>query len=135
MIRKATNEDYIHIVRAIQNKHISYITTAHVKQDIYDGKMFVMIVNEKIVAILSLTYDKDYNYYAMKRLCILNKKNCGKGYAREMLAYVSKQTTKKVGCTPWIDNGAMRHILEGIGFKLEYIFNTCWCFYSKNSAS
>lgn len=90
-----------------------------------------MVIDNKIIAILSLVYDNDYNYFAMKRLCILNKKNCGKGYAREMLAYVSARVNNKIGCTPWIDNNAMRHMLETLGFKLEYIFNEHWCFYSK----
>jgi len=130
-IRKATATDYIHIVRSIQNKGIEYITTAHVKADIENGNQFVMVNGEKIVAILSLVYDTDYNYYAMKRLCVMNKKNQGKGFAKAMLAYVSEQTTEKVGCTPWVDNGAMRHTLEKLGFSLEYIFEKKWCFYSK----
>ena len=131
MIRKANNNDYIRIVRVIQNKHINYITPAHVKEDIKNNRMFVMIIDEKIVAILSMVFDNDYKYYAMKRLCVLNKKNRGKGYARELLQFVSLQARGKVGCTPWIDNNAMRHILESMGFKLEYIFDECWCFYSK----
>ena len=132
-IRKATNNDYIRIVRSIQNKKIDYITPAHVKEDIANNRQFVMVDNEKVVAILSLVYDTNYNYYAMKRLCVMNKKNQGKGFAKAMLAYVSKQTTEKVGCTPWIDNGAMRHTLEKLGFGLEYIFEKKWCFYSKTA--
>ena len=131
-IRRAINADYIKIVRAIQNKHIEYITPAHVKEDIALGRQFVMMDGEKVIAILSLVYDADYGYFAMKRLCVLNKKNNGKGYAQMMLRVVSGQANGKVGCTPWIDNGAMRHTLEKLGFTLEYVFSEKWCFYSKN---
>ena len=130
-IRRAVNADYIKIVRAIQNKHIDYITPAHVREDIALGRQFVMIDNEKVIAILSLVYDADYGYFAMKRLCVTNKKNKGKGYAQMMLSAVSGQASGKVGCTPWADNGAMRHTLEKLGFSLEYIFSEKWCFYSK----
>ena len=132
-IRKAINADYIKIVRAIQNKGIEYITPAHVKEDISLGRQFVMMDNNKVIAILSLVYDAEYGYFAMKRLCITNKQNRGKGYAQMMLEYISTQVRGKVGCTPWIDNGAMRHTLEKLGFSLEYIFAEKWCFYSKNN--
>ena len=130
-IRRAINADYIKIVRAIQNKGIAYITPAHVREDIALGRQFVMMDQEKVIAILSLVYDADYGYFAMKRLCIPNKKNRGKGYAQMMLKVVSDQASGKVGCTPWADNGAMRHTLEKLGFSLEYIFSEKWCFYSK----
>ncbi len=132
-IRGAINADYIKIVRAIQNKGIEYITPAHVKEDISLGRQFVMMDNNKVVAILSLVYDAEYGYFAMKRLCVTNKQNRGKGYAQMMLKHVSAQANGKVGCTPWIDNGAMRHTLEKLGFSLEYVFAEKWCFYSKNN--
>lgn len=132
-IRRAVNADYIKIVRAIQNKGIEYITPAHVKEDISLGRQFVMMDNDKVVAILSLVYDAEYGYFAMKRLCVTNKQNRGKGYAQMMLKHVSAQANGKVGCTPWIDNSAMRHTLEKLGFSLEYVFAEKWCFYSKNN--
>ena len=132
-IRRAINADYIKIVRAIRNKGIEYITPAHVKEDISLGRQFVMMDNNKVVAILSLVYDAEYGYFAMKRLCVTNKQNRGKGYAQMMLKHVSAQANGKVGCTPWIDNGAMRHTLEKLGFSLEYVFAEKWCFYSKNN--
>ena len=131
-IRRAINSDYIKIVRAIQNKGIEYITPAHVKEDISLGRQFVMIDNNKVIAILSLVYDAEYGYFAMKRLCVTNRKNNGKGYAQMMLKVVSGQASGKVGCTPCKDNGAMCHTLEKLGFSLEYIFSEKWCFYSKN---
>lgn len=134
-IRKANQNDYIHIVRSIQNKKISYITAAHIKEDINNGRQYVMTDdNEKVIAILSIIYDNDYHYYAMKRLCVPNKKNRGKGYAKEMIQFVSNSVNDKVGCTPWIENAAVRHTLEKLGFHLEYIFSEKWCFYSKEQA-
>lgn len=132
-IRKSTKEDYISIIRSIQNKGLSYITPSLIKRDIELDRQYIM-TNDcgKIVAICSLVYDHDYNYYAIKRLCIPNKKNRGKGYAQKMLAFMSKQTSAKVGCTPWSDNKAMIKMLTKLGFTLEYIFNEKWCFYSKN---
>lgn len=132
-IRKATASDVIGIIRAIQNKKIDYITPAHVREDVALGRQYVMVENGKVVAMLSLVWDKDYNYYSMKRLLIPNRKNKGKGYAQMMLQFVSMEAHGKVGCTPWIDNGAMRHMLEKLGFSLEYIFATKWCFYSKKA--
>ena len=132
-IRKATTSDITNIIRAIQNKKIDYITPAHVHEDVALGRQYIMIENGKIIAMLSLVWDNDYSYYAMKRLLIPNRKNNGKGYAQMMLQYVSMQAKGKVGCTPWADNGAMRHMLEKLGFSLEYIFEVKWCFYSKKA--
>ena len=134
-IRKADAFDFARIVRCIQNKHISYITPEHVRWDVIFGRQYIMENDKgKIVAMLSLVWDDSNNYWAMKRLCVPNKRNQGKGYAQEMLKYVSAQVPgEKVGCTPWVDNGAMRHTLEKLGFQLEYIFSEKWCFYSKNT--
>lgn len=132
-IRKAIDSDYIKIVRTIQNKKIDFITPAHVKKDISLGQQFIMVDNNKVIAILSLVYDANYNYFAMRRLCIPNKRNNGKGYAKMMIEYVSSQANGKVGGTPWVDNLVARHLLEKLGFSLEYIFAEKWCFYSKNN--
>ena len=134
-IRKSTKEDYISIVRSIQNKGLDYITPALIKKDIELGRQYVMTNDRnKIVAMLSLVEEPNYNYFSMKRMCVPNKKNRGRGYAKMMLDYVSQQTTKKVGCTPWTDNKPMRKMLVDAGFTLEYIFNGHWCFYSREVA-
>ena len=132
-IRKATMNDYIKVIRTIQNKHISYITPKHVLNDVTMNQLYIMVDDDtnKVVATLSLVWDPQYKYYALKRLCIPNNKNRGKGLAQKMLAFVADQATEKVGCTPWVDNGAMCHTLEKLGFQLEYIFEEKWCFYSK----
>ena len=131
VIRQATQTDYIHIVRAIQNKHISFITPAHIKEDIKNNRQYVLAENNHIIGIISLVYDPIYKYYAIKRLCILNKKNNGKGYGKMLLSYLATLPLNNIGCTPWIDNYKMKHLLETLGFKLQYIFDEKWCFYLK----
>ena len=81
--------------------------------------------------MISLVWDSEYGYYAMKRLCIPNKRNSGKGFAQMMVKYICSSVQGKVGCTPWSSNTPMRHLLEKQGFMLEYIFSEKWCFYSK----
>lgn len=130
-IRKAVASDLKKIVNGVRVKGLDYITPMHVREDILKDRQFVLVDNGKIIAILSLVEDHTFHYYAMKRLLILNKKNYGKGYAQALLQYVSTQAPGKVGCTPWVNNGAMRHMLEKLGFSLEYIFEEKWCFYSK----
>lgn len=131
MIRKATAHDYKKIALALYNKKIPYITAAHSKEDIKNNRQYVIEEEGKIIAIVSIVYDAQYNYYAIKRLCVLNKKNNGKGYAFQLLSYCAALSFPKIGCTPWSDNQAMRHMLNKLNFKLEYIFNEKWCFYSK----
>lgn len=133
-IRKACNSDYVKIIRAIQNKGIAYITPKHIREDIDKNRQYVMIDKGKVISILSLVYDSKYDYYAMKRLCVTNRKNHGKGYAQKMIETISNSVNGKVGCTPWADNAPMRHTLEKLGFRLEYVFREKWCFYSKRSA-
>ena len=132
-IRKANQTDYIHITRSIQNKHIAQITPSLIKSDIQHSRLYVMTENNKIVGSVSFVYDDKYNYYAIKRLCIYNKKNHHKGYAFKLLQFVSKIKVNKIGCTPWEDNYAMKHMLEKLGFSLQYIFDEKWCFYLKET--
>ena len=131
MIRKATAHDYKSIAMALNNKKIPYITAAHAHEDIKNNRQYVLEENGKIIGIISIVYDSQYKYYAMKRLCILNKKNNGKGYAFQLLSYCAALPYTKIGCTPWTDNEPMKHMLTKLNFQLEYIFNDKWCFYSK----
>lgn len=132
IITKAVEADYIHILRAMQNKHIEYISMQQIRIDIYNSCMYKCVDNGKIIAILSVVWDKTYNYYAIKRLCILQKKNRGKDITELFIDYIIGKYSGKIGCTPWVDNSAMRHILEKKGFVLEYIFSEKWCFYSRS---
>ena len=127
-----TVEEIQKIERAVALKKLSYCTTAQVASDyyVYD-RLYVVVEGEKLLAILSLVEEKEYGYTAVKRLCILNKKNCGKGIARFALREVQRMVKGRIGGTPWSDNQKMCHLFESEGFKLQYVFNGRWCFYMK----
>lgn len=128
-IRRAKNSDFA-AINLILKSDIDYITPRHIGNDIKEKRLFVGIENENVIAILSLVPEMEYHYTAMKRLLVAEGYH-GKGYAQQMIDYMSKQTKGVIGCTPWIDNAAMRHTLEKLNFHLEYIFNEKWCFYVK----
>lgn len=127
-----TVEEIQKIERAVALKKLSYCTSAQVASDyyVYD-RLYVVVEREKILATLSLVEEKEYGYTAVKRLCILNKKNCGKGIARFALHEVQKVVKGRIGGTPWVDNAPVRHLFETEGFVLQYVFNEKWCFYMK----
>lgn len=130
MIRKSTISDMKTIMAIVAEKQIAYITPELVKADIENSRQFVMIENGEPIAIISVVYDNDFSYYAMKRLCVLNPNYHGVAY--KMIGYITEcMKGEKIGCTPWDDNYTMKHILNKLGFALEYKFAEKWCFYSK----
>lgn len=129
IIRRAKSTDFA-AINLILKSEINYITLRHVEEDIKQKRLFVGIEDGNIIAILSLVPEIEYNYTAMKRLLVAEDYK-GHGYAQQMINYVSRQVKGKVGCTPWTDNAAMRHMLEKLDFHLEYIFNEKWCYYAK----
>ena len=129
----ATNEDRNKILRAIGQKNINYITNEKVRNDYELGQLYVVKEGNKVLATVSLVREIEYNYYAIKRLCVLNKGNCGKGIGSFAVRELSKAVSgKRVGATPWTDNIAMRNLLESEGYQLQYVFNERWCFYAKD---
>jgi hypothetical protein len=131
-LRKATRKDLMKVCRAIGYKtNLPYIRVEDALSDFLHERMYVVAEEEKVFATVSLVPEPDYGYTAIKRLCILNKKNQGKGIARFAIREIQKVMTGKIGATPWEDNYSMRHILESEGFKLEYKFTGNWCFYSR----
>lgn len=125
-------EEMQKIERAVALKKLPYCTTAQVATDHYFyDRLYVVVEENKLLAILSLVPEKEYGYTAIKRLCILNKKNQGKGIARFALHEIQKVVHGKIGGTPWVDNGATRHLFETEGFTLQYVFNEKWCYYMK----
>lgn len=131
IIRKASLKDFDFISSKIKLLSISYITPDHIRNDIEMSRQYVLEENGNIIAIAAIIWDAQYNYYALKRLCVLESNMRGKGYAREMIRFLSTQVRGRFGCTPWTDNIKMRMLLENENFKLEYIFNGHWCFYLK----
>lgn len=133
-IRLATQTDVYKIRNAVRRKNLLYCTPYQIAEDFTYGRLYCVYEGDKVLGTFSLVYDEQWKYVAIKRLCILNKKNQGKGIARfaihEILRYLHNC---KVGATPWEDNTAVRHILEAEGFKMEYKFMGHWCFYSKET--
>lgn len=131
MIRKATVEDIKKLSYHLRNKKIEYFTIQQMKEDVENGSMYVLVVDNKIVGSVSLV-ETEFTWLGIKRLCIFNKKNNGKGYAKQLLTYVVNSTNEEVCITPWITNIPMTNLVESIGFELEYIFNEVWCSYKIN---
>lgn len=130
-IRVATKDDYLWIARVIGKKNLPYCTANHIKDDFMWHRLYCVYEGDKVLATFSLVYDWRFEYLAIKRLCILNKKNEGKGIAKFAIHSILPYLHGKVGVTPWEDNIAMRKVLESEGFHLEYKFNGQWCYYVK----
>lgn len=129
-IRLATIEDEIHIIRAIQNKHMDYNQPTHVKEDISNDRLVVAESNGKIVASMAFVFDNERNYVAIKRLCIYRKENMRKGIATALIEEAKKRLCwMDIGLTPWTTNPKMCALLEKLGFEYQYTFDTYYKFY------
>lgn len=126
-VRKATQADYKSLAMSVRNKHIDYITLAHLREDLAAGNLWVGVSANKIICICSIIWNEKRDFYCLKRLTILNRKNAGKGYAKQFLRAVLANYNGTISVTPWIDNVKMRKLLESLGFKFSYIFNDIWC--------
>lgn len=132
IIRIATKTDYRKIACSLNNKHINYITSSHAKEDIENGRLFIIEEEEKIIAQCALVYEEQYNYYAIKRLVVYNQKNCGRGIAQKFISFFCNKNLPALGCTPWTDNIAMKKLLERNGFIYQYTFMENYQFYKKD---
>ena len=133
MIRIATYEDYKRVVQSLNSgSKLDYITSRQARQDFEQASLYIVESNQKVMAIFSLVYDEERKIDYLKRLKVLNKRNLGLGFGTMIVEYVS-QLNQKIAVTPWIDNKRMRNLLERNGFKMEYIFNEKWCYYTKNT--
>lgn len=132
IIRLAEKADYIHIVRSLQNKKIAYNTPSHIRADLFNHRLFVIEEKGKIIAQCALVEEPNYGYTAIKRLCIYNKKNCGRGLANAFIEFFADRISSPLGCTPWEENVAMRHILEKNGFVYQYTFLDNYQFYLRS---
>lgn len=130
-LRKANLNEVQKLARVVGRKHLDYITVHHLVWDYNYNQLYVVVENNKVLAIVSLVNEPDYEYTAIKRLCILNKKNQGKGIARFALHSVQGLVKGRIGATPWEDNIVMRKLLESEGFELVYKFCEKWCYYMK----
>lgn len=130
-VRKATTEDTLHIVRSLQNKHISYNSVEQAKNDIKNGNLYIAEKDGKILGSVVVAYKEHRNYNAILRLCVYNKKNEGKGIAGALVDYVLSLGLGDYGATPWNTNPAMIHIFKKRGFVFQYAFKNNYQFYKK----
>lgn len=129
VIRKATVTDYKSLVSSInRGAKVDFITAKQLKYDLLNDELYVLQDNKKIVAIFSIVYDVSYQALYIKRLKVLNKNNYGKGYAAEVIKYVS-ELPYKVSVTPWENNHAIIKVLKRFNFQLVKTFNEIWCLY------
>lgn len=133
IIRYATKKDTIHVVRAIQNKKMSYNTTEDVKKDISLGRLLVAVENNKIIGSLAIVYKPHRGYYAIMRGCVYSKKNSGKGIMSALIDFALSLNLGTYGATPWGDNPAMIHIFVKRGFEYQYTFKKNYNFYKKSA--
>lgn len=131
IVRLANKSDYRGVARSLANKNISYISSIHAKNDIENNRLFVMEENGKAIAQCALVYEPLYNYYAIKRLVVYNKKNCGRGIAQQFISFFCAMDLPALGCTPWADNVAMKKLLERNGFVYQYTFMDNYQFYKR----
>ena len=124
MIRQATQNDYIRLLRSIQNKKESksYINREYLQSDIANHNCYIKEENGQILAMISLIFDNHYQSHYLKRLIIPNKKNRGKNISEEMIRYFQDNFQYSLSITPWENNIPMRKIIEKLGFKFQYKF-------------
>ena len=130
MIRLATMIDYSYISHALAAKALPYITPTQTKEDILNSRLYVKVIDGKVVAQCALVPEPNYNYTAMKRMIIYRKENHGKHIANEFIDFFC-EFTPIIGATPWAENGRIKHILEKAGFRYQYTFLTNYEFYLK----
>jgi RimJ/RimL family protein N-acetyltransferase len=121
-IRLAQSSDYKRIAMALRNKRIEYITPAHAREDIQERRLYVIEDDGEVIAQCALVNEPNYGYYAIKRLVIYNRKNCGRGIARQFIRYFCAMNLPTLGCTPWADNQRMKYLLISNGFEYQYTF-------------
>lgn len=131
-IRFAEQADAIHIIRAIQNKHMDYNTTADVKNDIALGRLLVAVDGGKRLGSLAIVYKPHRGYYALMRGCVYSKQSRGKGVMTALIKYAISLNLGDLGGTPWNTNPAIIHIFQKCGFQYQYTFNKFYDFYKKS---
>ena len=129
-VRKANSNDYRKLTYHIRNKHIDYITSAHITTDIENGFLFVLEDNNTFVGMVSVVWQEEFQCFGIKRLVIFNRKNGGKGYASFLLGAVIEEG-KKYSVTPWIDNTTMHKLLLKLGFYYVRTFDEIWTLWEK----
>jgi RimJ/RimL family protein N-acetyltransferase len=132
-IRLATSADYKRIATALRNKGIDYITPAHARTDIDKAQLYVLTEGDVLIAQCALVYEPAHQYHAIKRLVVSNRRHCGRGVAQQFLTFFCAMDLPALGCTPWVDNLRMQHLLRKNGFEYQYTFLHNYQFYKKTA--
>lgn len=132
-IRLATSADYKRIATALRNKGIDYITPAHARTDIDKAQLYVLTEGDVLIAQCALVYEPAHQYHAIKRLVVYNRRHCGRGVAQQFLTFFCAMSFPALGCTPWVDNLRMQHLLRKNGFEYQYTFLHNYQFYKKTA--
>lgn len=130
-IRYASAKDTKSITTSIRNKKINYNTPEMVKEDIKKARLIVAVEDGKILGQLAMVEELEWGYVAIKRLCVYNKNNKGKGIASALIRFACEQTDKPLGASPWTENTACRKLFEKHGFKYQYTYLENYNFYLK----
>lgn len=133
VIRYATKQDTIRIIRAIQNKRMDYNTPADVRADVEAGQLLVAEENGKLLGSVAVFYKPHRGYHAITRMCVYSKRSAGKGVASALIDYILSLGYETLGATPWEENAAMCHIFEKRGFVYQYTFKKNYRFYKKSA--
>ena len=132
--RVTRQSDIDFIAQKLLNRQIAFATPENAISDFSnkDAHLYALFdkTTDKPLAICTVIPEPEYKYKAIKRLVILDTANCGKGYAKELLASVIKREHGTLGCTPWITNTHMHGMLRHFGFTYQYTFNNIWTFWT-----
>lgn len=130
-IRFATMKEVKSITASIRNKKIDYNTPSMVKKDIEESRLIIAVEDNKILGQLALVDEPRFSYVAIKRLCVYNKKNKGKGIASALINYACNYTNKPIGASPWTNNLASISLFKKHGFEYQYTYLKNYNFYLK----
>ena len=130
-ITLATSEHINYITHALAPKRIDYIKPSQVKEDIKQGRLYIIIHEGKPIAQCALVEETNHNYTAMKRMVIYRKDNKAHGIADMFIKYFS-QLDCAIGATPWTENEKIKYILRKNGFEYQYTFLEKYEFFLKN---
>lgn len=127
MIYKLKQKEKLgYIYDRIREENLDYITKPLIKKDFKNENLYVYEANNKIKGILSVVYDKEFEYYYIKRLLVFEK---GKKIAERMIHEIQNKY-HKLAITPFESNKTMIKIVERLGFEFQYLFLEEYCFYT-----
>ena len=132
-IYKATKQEQKRLLLSLNKVNCSFINKDLLRSDIEKGQCFAIENDNKLIGMISLLYDENYNMYYIKRFIITNKKNQNKGYAKSILSSVLSfvPMNQTVAITPFGSNVKMISLVQKLGFEFQYNFLEHFQLYTK----